>query len=105
MVGTGMNLDGHVRQTRQSFKPCLVSGHGLRPIGNNRGNQRSMSRSNTPQVQVAHPVALHLKPFSLFVVAAVDRQIGEIDAGKWQSPLAAAAEHGEPATLPKKQAA
>jgi hypothetical protein len=48
---------------------------------------------------------LHLKPFSLFVVAAVDRQIGEIDAGKWQSPLAAAAEHGEPATLPKKQAA
>src|SRR3981189_540683 len=62
MFGTGVNLDGYVRQARQSFKPGLVSGHGLRPIGDNRGNQRSMSRSNTPKVQVAHPVAMHLKP-------------------------------------------
>ncbi len=29
---------------------------------------------------------LHVGPFSRFVVAAIDRQIAEIDAGKWQAP-------------------
>jgi hypothetical protein len=29
---------------------------------------------------------LHLGPFSRFVIAAVDRQIAEIDRGEWQSP-------------------
>lgn len=31
---------------------------------------------------------LHLGPFSRFVIAAVDRQLAEIEAGTWQSPLA-----------------
>jgi len=30
---------------------------------------------------------LHLRPFSRFVVSVVDRQIAEIDSGKWQPPL------------------
>ncbi len=38
---------------------------------------------------------LHLGPFSRFVIAEVDRQIAEIDAGRWQSPLPAAVEHDE----------
>jgi Domain of unknown function (DUF4070)/Radical SAM superfamily len=33
---------------------------------------------------------LHLGPFSRFVVAAVDRQIEELDAGRWQPPIEAA---------------
>ena len=48
---------------------------------------------------------LHLKPFSRFVISAVDRQIAEIDAGKWRPPLAAAAEPGNPVRVPKTQAA
>src|SRR5216683_3005248 len=44
---------------------------------------------------------LHLGPFSRFVIAAVDRQIAEIDSGTWQPPLATAAEPGEPGDLPK----
>ena len=31
-------------------------------------------------------IYLHLGPFSRFVIASVDRQIAEIDAGKWQAP-------------------
>ncbi len=35
---------------------------------------------------------LHLGPFSRFVMASLDRQIAQIDAGTWQAPQAAAAE-------------
>jgi radical SAM superfamily enzyme YgiQ (UPF0313 family) len=45
---------------------------------------------------------LHLRPFSLLVVSLVDRQIAEIDAGKWQPPRAPIA---EPAALQKTKAA
>jgi radical SAM superfamily enzyme YgiQ (UPF0313 family) len=45
---------------------------------------------------------LHLRPFSRFVVSLVDRQIAEIDSGKWQPPQAPIA---EPAALQKTQAA
>ena len=31
---------------------------------------------------------LHLKPFSRYVVAELDRQIAEIDCGSWQEPVA-----------------
>jgi radical SAM superfamily enzyme YgiQ (UPF0313 family) len=48
---------------------------------------------------------LHLGPFSRFVIATVDRQIAEIDSGKWQPPVAVAAEPGGPMNLPKKEAA
>jgi len=48
---------------------------------------------------------LHLKPFSRFVISAVDRQIAEIDAGKWRPPLATAAEPDDPIRVPKTQAA
>jgi radical SAM superfamily enzyme YgiQ (UPF0313 family) len=48
---------------------------------------------------------LHLRPFSLFVISAVDRQIAEIDAGEWQPPLAEAAERDAPAALPQTQSA
>ena len=41
---------------------------------------------------------LHLRPFSRFVVSLVDRQIAEIDAGKWQPQPAPIA---EPAALQK----
>lgn len=37
-------------------------------------------------------VYLHLGPFSRFVIAAVDRQIAEIDAGIWQPPAIPAAD-------------
>jgi hypothetical protein len=50
-------------------------------------------------------VYLHLGPFSRFVIAAVDRQIAEIDSGKWQPPLVMAAERSGTITLPKTQAA
>lgn len=43
-------------------------------------------------------VYLHLGPFSRFVIAALDRQIAEIDSGTWQTPLAAAPARGEPMT-------
>jgi len=46
---------------------------------------------------------LHLGPFSRFVMSVVDRQIAEIDSGKWQPPLIEAAEHG--AHLPQTQPA
>ena len=45
---------------------------------------------------------LHLRPFSQFVISAVDRQIADIDSGKWQPPLAAVA---DPTALPKREAA
>jgi hypothetical protein len=45
---------------------------------------------------------LHLRPFSRLVVSLVDRQIAEIDAGKWRPPQAPLA---EPAALRKPQAA
>ena len=45
---------------------------------------------------------LHLRPFSRLVVSLVDRQIAEIDAGKWQPPQAPIA---EPAALQKTKAA
>jgi hypothetical protein len=45
---------------------------------------------------------LHLGPFSRFVVALVDRQIAEIDAGEWQPPQAPIA---GPAALRKREAA
>jgi radical SAM superfamily enzyme YgiQ (UPF0313 family) len=48
---------------------------------------------------------LHLRPFSLFVISAVDRQIAEIDSGEWQPPLAAAPERGAPLALPQTQPA
>ncbi len=50
-------------------------------------------------------VYLHLGPFSEFVMAAVDRQIAEIDAGKWQPPLPAAQEPAETIALRETQAA
>jgi len=37
-------------------------------------------------------VYLHLGPFSRFVVLAVDREIADIDAGRWQPPLPAVSE-------------
>jgi radical SAM superfamily enzyme YgiQ (UPF0313 family) len=45
---------------------------------------------------------LHLRPFSRLVVSVVDRQIAEIDAGKWQPPQTPIA---EPAALQKTKAA
>jgi radical SAM superfamily enzyme YgiQ (UPF0313 family) len=45
---------------------------------------------------------LHLRPFSRLVVSVVDRQITEIDAGKWQPPQTPIA---VPAALQKTQAA
>jgi radical SAM superfamily enzyme YgiQ (UPF0313 family) len=48
---------------------------------------------------------LHLWPFSRFVISVLDRQIAEIDSGAWRPPLAAAAEPGDPVTLPKTLAA
>jgi hypothetical protein len=39
---------------------------------------------------------LHLRPFSRLVVSLVDRQIAEIDAGKWQPPQAPIAEPAAP---------
>jgi radical SAM superfamily enzyme YgiQ (UPF0313 family) len=39
---------------------------------------------------------LHLRPFSRHVVSLVDRQIAEIDAGKWQPPQAPIAEPAAP---------
>lgn len=45
---------------------------------------------------------LHLRPFSRLVVSLVDRQITEIDAGKWQPPQTPIA---VPAALQKTQAA
>jgi radical SAM superfamily enzyme YgiQ (UPF0313 family) len=45
---------------------------------------------------------LHLKPFSRLVVSVVDRQITEIDAGKWQPPQTPIA---VPEALQKTQAA
>jgi hypothetical protein len=45
---------------------------------------------------------LHLRPFSRHVVSLVDRQIAEIDAGKWQPPQAPIA---EPTALQKTKAA
>ena len=33
-------------------------------------------------------VYLHVGPFSRFVITELDRQIAEIDAGRWQAPLA-----------------
>ena len=45
---------------------------------------------------------LHLRPFSRLVVSLVDRQITEIDAGKWQPPQTPVA---VPAALQKTQAA
>ena len=45
---------------------------------------------------------LHLRPFSRLVVSVVDRQITEIDAGKWQPPQTRIA---VPAALQKTQAA
>jgi hypothetical protein len=50
-------------------------------------------------------VYLHLGPFSRFVIASVDRQIAEIDAGEWQSPVAVAAETEEPVRLPVREMA
>jgi len=50
-------------------------------------------------------VYLHLGPFSRFVMAAADRQIAEIDCGKWRPPSAAAAEHGDAVTVEETQAA
>jgi len=44
-------------------------------------------------------VYLHLGPFSRFVMAAVDRQIAEIDAGNWRPMLAAAPEPAKSLTL------
>jgi hypothetical protein len=44
---------------------------------------------------------LHLRPFSRFVVSAVDRQITEIDSGIWQSPVVEASEYPGPASLPQ----
>ena len=35
---------------------------------------------------------LHLGPFSRFVIASIDRQIAELDAGTWQTPHRLAAE-------------
>jgi hypothetical protein len=31
---------------------------------------------------------LHVGPFSRFVIRAIDRQIAEIDAGRWKAPIA-----------------
>jgi hypothetical protein len=45
---------------------------------------------------------LHLRPFSRLVVSVVDRQITEIDAGKWQPPQTPIA---VPAALQKTRAA
>jgi len=44
---------------------------------------------------------LHLGPFSRFVVAAVDREIADIDAGKWHSPLVTAADPVELGRVPE----
>jgi radical SAM superfamily enzyme YgiQ (UPF0313 family) len=43
-------------------------------------------------------VYLHLGPFSRFVMTAVDRQMAEIDLGRWKTPLAAM---GDPAMQEK----
>jgi radical SAM superfamily enzyme YgiQ (UPF0313 family) len=44
---------------------------------------------------------LHLRPFSRFVVSVVDRQIAEIDSGKWRPPLVEAIEFASPASVPQ----
>jgi radical SAM superfamily enzyme YgiQ (UPF0313 family) len=46
---------------------------------------------------------LHLRPFSRFVVSVVDRQIAEIDSGKWQPPVVEAIEFASPASVPQHQ--
>jgi hypothetical protein len=43
-------------------------------------------------VGVLAALYLHLGPFSRFVIAALDRQIAEIDLGQWQAPAVAAVE-------------
>jgi hypothetical protein len=48
---------------------------------------------------------LHAKPFSRFVIAMVDRQIADIDAGRWQSPVAANSDCAEPLALEQMPAA
>jgi len=47
-------------------------------------------------VGVLAALYLHLGPFSRFVIAALDRQIAEIDLGEWQTPAVAVVE-AEPA--------
>lgn len=46
---------------------------------------------------------LHLGPFSRSVLSAVDRQIAEIDAGRWQSPSRALAVDCDAAVVPATQ--
>jgi hypothetical protein len=48
---------------------------------------------------------LHLGPFSRFVIAAVDRQIAEIDCGAWQPPPIEPAERAAAAPSPLIQTA
>jgi hypothetical protein len=48
---------------------------------------------------------LHLGPFSRFVIAAIDRQIAEIDSGDWQAPLVTVVEHAPQAAVPETQPA
>jgi len=48
---------------------------------------------------------LHLGPFSRFVIAAVDRQIAEVDSGAWQPPPLEPAERAASAPLPLTQSA
>ncbi len=56
-------------------------------------------------VGILAAIYLHLGPFSRFVVATVDRQIAEIDAGTWQPPKASPAMHGDVAGFPETQTA
>jgi hypothetical protein len=44
-------------------------------------------------------VYLHLGPFSRFVMTAVDRQMAEIDLGRWKTPLAAIGDPAIPAKI------
>jgi len=48
---------------------------------------------------------LHLGPFSRYVIAAIDRQIAEIDSGEWQAPLVTVVEHAPQAAVPQTQPA
>ena len=62
VIGTGVNLDGHVGQARQALESRFVDRRVAQIVRDDRADDGRMTRTDAPQVQIGDPVVANLEP-------------------------------------------
>src|SRR5436190_2596161 len=57
VTGTGIDLDGHMRQPRDSLQAAFVGGRRLGMIGDDRRDEPCMTRAELPHMQIGDAIS------------------------------------------------